>query len=175
MNPLPAAASIHTEPTPNPNTLKFNVHQILLDSGSADFPTREAAQRSPLAAKLFGLSGVSGVFIGRDFVTITKAGGADWQAVVPLVTQTIQQHLVSGEAVIAKAEAGAAAAGSDLERRIREIIDREVRPAVAMDGGDIIFMGCHAIKPWIASPSIINAGGTNSPAPTTKRACRSST
>jgi Fe-S cluster biogenesis protein NfuA len=143
MNPQAAAQPIHTEPTPNPNTLKFNVHQTLLASGSADFPTKESAQRSPLAAKLFGIAGVTGVFLGRDFVTITKSGAGDWQGLVASVTQTIQQHLAAGEPITAQADAGAAAAGggSDLERKIREIIDREVRPAVAMDGGDIIFIG----------------------------------
>lgn len=143
MNPQAAAQPVHTEPTPNPNTLKFNVHQVLLASGSADFPTKEAAQVSPLAAKLFQIPGVAGVFLGRDFVTITKSGGGDWQGVVPTVIQTIQHQLASGEPVITQTQAGAATAatGSDVEQKIREIIDREVRPAVAMDGGDIIFMG----------------------------------
>ncbi len=143
MNPQQTSAQpIVTESTPNPNTLKFNVHRVLLDSGSADFPTKESAQRSPLAAKLFGIVGVGGVFIGRDFVTITKSASVDWQVVVPAATQAIQQHLVGGEAIVAGAEAGASAASaSDVEQKIREIIDREVRPAVAMDGGDIIFVG----------------------------------
>ena len=133
---------IYTEPTPNPNTLKFNVRRVLLVSASADFPTRESGQRSPLAARLFGVAGVGGVFIGHDFVTITKIGSVGWQTVVPAVTQALQQHLAAGDLILGIPEDDTTvSAASDVERKIREIIDREVRPAVAMDGGDIIFMG----------------------------------
>ena len=138
---------VSLEFTPNPNTLKYSVNRQILGRGAVNITTREAAaQRSPLAARLFDVPGISGVMIGTDFVTITKADSGDWDAVHKSASSIIEAHLTAGEPVVneaALAEEDARGkvpgAASDAERRIREILDSEIRPAVAMDGGDISF------------------------------------
>jgi Fe-S cluster biogenesis protein NfuA len=112
-----------------------------MEAGTADFPSLETARRSPLAERLFGIDGVTGVFLGSDFVTITKDADKDWQLVKPSVLGVIMEHFTSGRPVI-NADAGAdAAAGEEDEvvTQIRELLDTRVRPAVAQDGGDIVF------------------------------------
>ncbi len=136
---------IQTETTPNPLTLKFIPGETVLGgSDTAFFTNREAAEkRSPLATALFEIEGVNAVFLGSDFITITRAENADWNVLKPMLLTTIMEHFVAGLPVIADGnrENTNAASGEDseLESQIRELIETRVRPAVAMDGGDIIF------------------------------------
>lgn len=132
---------IQTESTPNPNTLKFLPGRAVMDQGSADFATAEAAARSPLATKLFGIEGVSRVFFGADFVTVGKDEGADWSVLKPQVLAAIMDHYTSGAQLIIDGDAPVAAgeADSDVVSQIKELIETRVRPAVANDGGDIVF------------------------------------
>ena len=137
---------IQTEQTPNPATLKFLPGRDVVSKGVADFTDPEQAEASPLARRVFAIEGVTGVFLGADFVTVTKAAGEDWYALKPAVLGAIMEHFLSGDPVL-EAEAGLAdeAAPRDdedeLVKQIRELIDTRVRPAVAQDGGDIIFRG----------------------------------
>jgi Fe-S cluster biogenesis protein NfuA len=136
---------IQTESTPNPATLKFLPGQSVLGVGTADFPAAAAAQTSPLARRIFAVEGVTGVFLGGDFVTVTKAEGHDWAHVKPGVLGAIMEHFQSGAAAI-EGEAGPAHAAhdgpdGDIVRQIKELLDTRVRPAVAQDGGDITFHG----------------------------------
>jgi Fe-S cluster biogenesis protein NfuA len=137
---------IQTEQTPNPATQKFLPGRTVLAHGTADFPNVEAAARSPLAQRLFGVDGVAGVFLGADFVTVTKAADADWLGLKPLVLHALMDHFVSGAAALEEAdEAGQAVARSgdddEIVAQIKELIETRVRPAVAADGGDITFQG----------------------------------
>jgi Fe-S cluster biogenesis protein NfuA len=137
---------IQTESTPNPATLKFLPGQPVLGSGTADFPGPEAAAASPLARRIFATGGVTGVFFGGDFVTVTKDEAEDWAHIKPGILGAIMEHYQSGEPVI-EGEAGAvehaAHDGPDAEivGQIKELLDTRVRPAVAQDGGDITFHG----------------------------------
>ena len=140
---------IEIEPTPNPATLKFIPGKPVAPEAPMEFRDPETAQRSPLAQALFSLDGVSGVFFGSDFVTVTKSGG-EWQNMKPAILGAIMEHFMSG-APIAAADAGAAPIGADDEffdpsdsetvATIKELIETRVRPAVAGDGGDITFKG----------------------------------
>ena len=137
---------IQTEATPNPATLKFLPGQTVMQAGSADFPAPTTPDVSPLAARIFGVEGVTGVFLGRDFVTVTK-GEVDWAHIKPAVLGAIMEHFQSGQPVMAEdAEAAGGHAehdGPDAEIvvQIKELLDTRVRPAVAQDGGDITFHG----------------------------------
>ena len=134
---------IQTEPTPNPATLKFLPGQEVAATGTADFPTRESAERSPLAQRLYGIEGVTGVFLGADFVTVTKADEREWYLLKPAILGVIMEHFVAGRPVLhdAPAEQTTSPAEEDSEvvAQIKELLDTRVRPAVAQDGGDIIF------------------------------------
>jgi len=136
---------IQTEQTPNPATLKFLPGREVMPSGTADFPTRETAIRSPLAEQLFQIDGVSGVFFGGDFVTVTKSRDRDWQLLKPAILGAIMDHFTSGRPLILtedSAASGMAEQGeSEVVAQIRELLDTRVRPAVAQDGGDIVFHG----------------------------------
>jgi Fe-S cluster biogenesis protein NfuA len=136
---------IQTESTPNPATLKFLPGQEVLDMGTADFPTVEAAQTSPLARRIFATGQVTGVFFGTDFVTVTKAEEADWQHIKPAILGAIMEHFQSGAPVMEGAAQAAHAThdgpDGDVVRQIKELLDTRVRPAVAQDGGDITFHG----------------------------------
>jgi Fe-S cluster biogenesis protein NfuA len=137
---------IETEGTPNPATLKFLPGIEVMGSATADFPTEEAASRSPLAAALFGLPGVARVFLGGDFITITKSDVTDWQSLRPQVLGAIMEHFVAGRPVIEGAAEHAqedeiAAGDREIVDQIKELLDTRVRPAVASDGGDIVFRG----------------------------------
>ncbi|MFT3688750.1 NifU family protein [Paenirhodobacter sp.] len=136
---------IQTETTPNPATLKFLPGQTVLEVGTADFPTAEAAAKSPLATRLFAIPGVTGVFFGTDFVTVTKDGATDWAHAKPAILGAIMEHFQSGAPVM-EGEGGPAHADFDGEdgaivSQIKELLDTRVRPAVAQDGGDITFHG----------------------------------
>ena len=136
---------IQTEATPNPATLKFLPGQPVLPAGTADFPSAESAGSSPLARGIFAVDGVTGVFLGHDFVTVTKAEGLDWAHLKPAILGAILEHAQSGRPAIegAAAEAHASHDGADGEivGQIKQLLDTRVRPAVAQDGGDITFHG----------------------------------
>ncbi|MDO5529122.1 MAG: NifU family protein, partial [Paracoccus sp. (in: a-proteobacteria)] len=138
---------IQTETTPNPATLKFLPGQSVLGAETADFTSAEDASVSPLARRVFGVSGVSGVFLGSDFVTVTKDDGAEWDHIKPSILGAIMEHFQSGAPALegAAPEAGGHAEhdGPDAEivNQIKELLDTRVRPAVAQDGGDITFHG----------------------------------
>jgi hypothetical protein len=141
---------IQTETTPNPATLKFLPGKVVMPEGTADFrDAATAGNTSPLAAKLFAVPGVTGVFFGYDFITVTKDDG-EWQHLKPAILGTIMEHFMSGASAMAgNANADAAAAHGDEEffdeadteivETIKELIETRVRPAVAQDGGDITF------------------------------------
>lgn len=134
---------IQTEMTPNPATMKFLPGRVVVESGTANFTSPEEAARSPLALRLFELDGVAGVFLGNDFITVTKLSDQDWQVMKPIVLSAIMEHFTSGDAVMAEADDSVPDDGEDdeLSAQIKELIDTRVRPAVAQDGGDIIFRG----------------------------------
>ena len=140
---------IQTESTPNPATLKFLPGQAVLDAGTADFPSSEAASASPLAERLFGVDGVSGVFFGTDFVTVTKADAVEWDHVKPAILGAIMEHYQSGAPIMVGDGGGTGTGGhadhhgedGEIVGQIKELLDTRVRPAVAQDGGDITFHG----------------------------------
>ena len=137
---------IQTESTPNPATLKFLPGQTVMEQGTADFPNSDSAKSSPLAERLFALNGVTGVFLGNDFVTVTKQDGIDWEHIKPSILGAIMDHFQSGAPVIDGEQTGSVHAehsGEDTEivGQIKELLDSRVRPAVAQDGGDITFHG----------------------------------
>lgn len=139
---------IQTEATPNPATLKFLPGQAVMPAGSADFPSADAAAASPLAQRVFGVDGVAGVFLGPDFVSVSKGETVEWAHIKPAILGAIMEHFQSGQPVMADstpADDGHAAHedGPDAEivGQIKELLDTRVRPAVAQDGGDITFHG----------------------------------
>jgi Fe-S cluster biogenesis protein NfuA len=140
---------IQTEATPNPATLKFLPGKPVLPGGTRDYRDAEAAAESPLAQKLFSVNGVSGVFLGQDFITVTK-GQAEWQHLKPAILGMIMDHYLSGAPVLTGANAEADAVASEeffdesdgeIVSTIKQLLDTRVRPAVAQDGGDITFHG----------------------------------
>ncbi len=139
---------IETEGTPNPATLKFLPGRDVMGAGTADFATADSAARSPLAQALFQLPGVARVFLGGDFVTITKSDLADWQSLKPQVLGAIMEHFVAGRPVIegqdAEVSEDVSPEDAEIVDQIKELLDTRVRPAVAMDGGDIVFRGYRA-------------------------------
>lgn len=133
---------IQTELTPNPATLKFLPGRAVIPSGTANFTDAASASRSPLAERLFALQGVAGVFLGGDFITVTKDEESDWYQLKPAILGIIMEHLTSGQAVLldAPGEAdGGAEDDDEIVVQIKELLETRVRPAVAQDGGDIIF------------------------------------
>ena len=139
---------IQTEATPNPATLKFLPGRAVLEAGTLDMPTKEAAAQSPLAERLFELPNIGGVFFGSDFISVTKTDG-EWQQIKPAILGAIMEHYMSGAALLA-AEAQPVADGADeffdaadaeTVATIKDLIETRVRPAVAGDGGDITFKG----------------------------------
>jgi Fe-S cluster biogenesis protein NfuA len=136
---------IETEGTPNPATLKFLPGQEVMARGTADFASPMSAGRSPLAQALFDLPGVARVFLGGDFVTITKGDDIDWPALKPQVLAALMDHFVAGRPVIDGADddldEDVDPADSEVVEQIKELLDTRVRPAVAGDGGDIVFRG----------------------------------
>jgi Fe-S cluster biogenesis protein NfuA len=142
---------IQTEATPNPATLKFIPGRVVLDGGPMQFTTPEEAVRSPLAERLFAVAGVTGVFYGSDFITVTKNEG-DWQHLKPAILGAIMEHYMSGAPLLADGIAGSDEARDEDDEffdeadaetvdMIKDLIETRVRPAVASDGGDITFRG----------------------------------
>ena len=138
---------IQTEQTPNPATLKFLPGRAVLASGTADFTGAEdAAGRSPLASSLFEIDGVAAVFFGADFITITKSSDKEWHVLKPAILGAIMEHITTGLPIMSDVpvDDGASAAteeDSEVVGQIKELIETRVRPAVAQDGGDIVFEG----------------------------------
>ncbi len=139
---------IQTEATPNPATLKFLPGKPVLPGGTRDYRDADSAVESPLARKLFEVNGVSGVFLGQDFITVSKTG-AEWQHLKPAILGLIMDHYLSGAPVLVNAEAEQSGladedfdeADGEIVLTIKQLLDTRVRPAVAQDGGDITFHG----------------------------------
>lgn len=137
---------IQTESTPNPATLKFLPGQTVLEVGTADFPTVETSDKSPLASRIYTVTGVTGVFFGTDFVTVTKADDVEWDHIKPAILGAIMEHYQSGQSVMDGESTRVDHAEHDgpdgeIVDQIKELLDTRVRPAVAQDGGDITFHG----------------------------------
>jgi len=143
---------IETETTPNPATLKFLPGRTVMDAGTRDFATPEEAEASPLAEMLFALGDVTGVFFGRDFVSVTAAPGVEWHSLKPDVLAILLDHFAANMPLFRQGSAGFSVpaneavltddpADADIVAQIRELIDTRVRPAVANDGGDIVYRG----------------------------------
>lgn len=138
---------IQTESTPNPATLKFLPGQSVMDVGTADFPTADTAGKSPLANRIFAVDGVTGVFFGLDFVTVTKADITEWDHIKPSILGAIMEHYQSGQPVMGEdhtpvsGHADHDGEDGEIVSQIKELLDSRVRPAVAQDGGDITFHG----------------------------------
>ena len=137
---------IQTEQTPNPLTLKFLPGKVVMDEGTAFYQNIKDTNNSPLAKKLFDVDGVSGVFLGSDFITITKKASLDWQVMKPEILGKIADHFNSGDSTIinkiddeSSTSPNASSNDSEVVKQIKELLDTRVRPAVAMDGGDIIY------------------------------------
>jgi Fe-S cluster biogenesis protein NfuA len=135
---------IQTEQTPNPATLKFLPGCPVAPAGTAHFADSAAAERSPLAERLFAVPGVAGVFLGADFVTVSKAEEGDWYQLKPAILAAIMEHFTAGRPVFVWPEgddtaADTAAEDDEIVVQIKELLETRVRPAVAQDGGDIIF------------------------------------
>lgn len=128
------------EPTPNPSTMKFHLHKNVTDQGF-DCPTVQDAERSPLAAKIFGFPWTSSVYIGTDFITVTKQDWVEWDMLAQPLSGIIQEHLDNDEPVAIEFVAQPEDDENDtpLVRNIKSVLNREIRPVVAMDGGDIVF------------------------------------
>lgn len=137
---------IQTEATPNPATLKFLPGQAVLTEGTRDYRSPEEADQSPLAQRLFALDRVTGVFLATDFIAVT-GDDVDWQQLKPAVLGAIMEHYLSGEPVLTEDEEAAdrqefyEEADAQTVATIKELIETRVRPAVAQDGGDIVFQG----------------------------------
>jgi len=136
---------IETEGTPNPATLKFLPGRDVMGFSTADFASADTAARSPLASALFGLPGVARVFLGGDFIAVTKTDELSWQTLKPRVLGAIMNHFVAGLPVIEgdgdEFDEDVDPADREVVEQIKELIDTRVRPAVAGDGGDIVFRG----------------------------------
>lgn len=128
------------ENTPNPSTLKFNFETPIAD-GSFEFPNVESTDTSPLAAKIFGFPWVSSVFIGKDFMTITKQDWVDWSVIAQPLSGLLSEHLSSGQPVFVQKTLDPDVNENDspIIKQIKKVLKEEIRPVVAMDGGDVVF------------------------------------
>ena len=140
--------SIYTEMTPNPETMKFVANKLLYPGKSIDFPDAETARPSPLASELFGFPFIKAVFIASNFVTLTKTSETEWSDVIPSIREFLKEYLQEGKPIVIEEEVAAMktessnvadADDSDVVKRIKELLDNYVRPAVEMDGGAIQF------------------------------------
>ncbi|HNB81884.1 MAG TPA: NifU N-terminal domain-containing protein [Chitinophagaceae bacterium] len=142
-NPI---VSIYTEMTPNPETMKFVANKLLYPGKSIDFQSEDQASASQLARELFGFPFVKGVFIASNFITLTKIPDTDWNDVIPSLREFLKEYLEEGKQIIdeeavqkQKSEAVSSADDSDVVKRIKELLENYVKPAVEMDGGAISF------------------------------------
>lgn len=137
--------AVFVEPTPNPNSLKFIAgREIVGDGATYEFASAAEAHDSPLARRIFEIPGVEGVFIGRDFVSVRKGVAGTWDQIEPKAISVIEEEVSSGRPVVAPAKAASASGASGAEIKIRRILDEEIRPAVASDGGDVVFQSFDA-------------------------------
>jgi len=152
---------IQTEPTPNPSTLKFLPGEPVMQGGTRDFATPEEAEASPLAEAIFSTGDVEGVFFGSDFISVTAAPGSDWRQLKPQVLGVLLDHFSSGAPLFKPGTAAGIAvppegatdddpADAEIVAQIRDLIDTRVRPAVAQDGGDIVYRGYRDGKVYLA-------------------------
>ena len=134
---------IQTEGTPNPATLKFLPGRTVVTGAPVDMPNPESARLSPLAERLFQVEGVTGVFLGGDFITVTKRADKQWELLKPALLGIIMEHFIADRPVLSEAVAAVEETVEDDEivSQIKELLDTRVRPAVAQDGGDIVFRG----------------------------------
>lgn len=141
---------IQTEATPNPETLKFIPGMDVMEKGTADFKDADSAKPSPLASALFSIAHVNGVFFGGDYISVTKSNQSEWDTLKPYVLTTIMEHFVAGRPLFEDGSEKTASAphghttseeDGEIVKTIIELIDTRVRPAVAEDGGDIVFRG----------------------------------
>jgi Fe-S cluster biogenesis protein NfuA len=135
---------IQTEGTPNPATLKFLPGRTVVTGAPVDMPNLEAARRSPLAERLFQVDGVTGVFLGGDFITVTKRADKQWDLLKPALLGVIMEHFIADRPVLSEGAETVAESGeedTEIVSQIKELLDTRVRPAVAQDGGDIVFRG----------------------------------
>jgi Fe-S cluster biogenesis protein NfuA len=136
---------IQTEDTPNPATQKFIPGRLVMEAGTANFPNPDAAKQTPLARNLFAINGVTGVFFGSDFVSITKSAETEWFTIKPLILESLTTYFMTHEKVkvqlseSVESSTTSSSDDNDIAAEIRELIESRVRPAVAQDGGDIIF------------------------------------
>jgi Fe-S cluster biogenesis protein NfuA len=131
---------IQTQTTPNPATLKFLPGQDVAPKGVFEFKNREETGSSPLAHRLFGITGVENVFLGRDFVSVSKASNTDWSMLKPMILAALMEHFSTGQPiVIGAAKEQDNSNDSEIVSQIKELLETRVRPAVMMDGGDIVF------------------------------------
>jgi Fe-S cluster biogenesis protein NfuA len=126
--------------TPNPRSVKFLTDRTLVPVGSADFRTPESCARSPLAARIFDLDHVTGVFICQNFVTVTADTDEIWSTLSPQVVDALGAHLAADAPILTGGLDDHEGEGGEVESKIKEILDQQIRPAVAMDGGDIVFV-----------------------------------
>ena len=131
--------SIHTEGTPNPNALKFVLDKNILEAGSYNFQDKLKSTNSPLATRLFNVTSVEEVFLGKNFITISKKSDVQWETIYEKLLDEINKHFDSGEPVVIKTKVEDQKGESEIEKKIHYILDSQVRPAVNSDGGDIIF------------------------------------
>lgn len=144
---------IQTEQTPNPATLKFFPGETVSPSETYEIRNSTETENFPLAARLFRIEEVSGVFLGKDFISVTKTDSTDWQTLKPIILGTIMEHLVSGQPIILESvtqeteivtqneSANEADSDAEIINQIKDLLETKVRPAVAMDGGDIVYRG----------------------------------
>ena len=132
---------IQTEDTPNPLTIKFLPGKEVMKSGTADFKSKDLSQNSPLASRLFDIEGIDGVFLGSDFISVTKKENEEWFSLKPSILGKIMEHYASGETVLLVNNNDSSEESNDSEtvQQIKKLLETRVRPAVAMDGGDIQF------------------------------------
>ena len=133
---------IQTEDTPNPETLKFVPGNIILKTGTADFSRKENASQSPLALRLFEIEGVKRVFFGTDFISVTKDSQLDWNILKPSILTGIMEHFSTGLPAVNELNDMTSVSNtedSEIIKQIKDLLETRVRPAVAMDGGDITF------------------------------------
>jgi Fe-S cluster biogenesis protein NfuA len=133
------APQVQFEATPNPSTMKFMLHQKVTEQGF-DCPTAQDAERSPLASKIFGFPWTSSVYVGPDFITVTKQDWVDWEILAQPLAGLIQEHLDSNQPVVLELVVDEDSANdSQIVKEIKSLLNREIRPVVALDGGDIVF------------------------------------
>jgi Fe-S cluster biogenesis protein NfuA len=139
---MSTANEVHLVPTPNPNAYMFRVHETLIPTGTHEYKSGESTESSPLAEQILSLPGVDLILIAPRFVTVRKSSETEWDQISGTILEKLEAFLESGEmAVVDSTETGSSGERTELEKKILELLDEEVRPAIAQDGGDVIFHG----------------------------------